>query len=69
MELLEAIYGCHDLGLGEDVLIWGGDVTGNFSVSSFYKLLSSQESDSFSWQSIWVPGVPMKVSFLSGRRL
>ena len=63
MDLLEVIYGVCEVGLGEDALIWTGEVKGDFSVSSFYKVLSGTGTESFPWQSIWVPGVPTKVSF------
>ena len=43
-------------------MIWTGEVKGDFSVSLFYNILSNKGGESFPWQSIWIPGIPTKVS-------
>ena len=63
MELMENIYNFKEVGTGEDGMVWCGEPKGIFSVSSFYKFLSSKDRPGFSWQSIWIPGVPTKVAF------
>ena len=50
-------------GEGDDQLVWRLTKFGVFDVHSFYKLLSSPNTDTFPWECIWRTKVPKRVSF------
>ena len=50
-------------GEGDDHLVWRLTKFGVFDLHSFYKLLSSPNTDEFPWECIWCAKVPKWVSF------
>ena len=59
----EFIYSSMSRGEGDDQLLWRLTKFGVFDVHSFYKLLSSPNTDTFPWECIWRTKVPKRVSF------
>ena len=47
----------------DDSIRWKPAPQKGFKVSSYYKVLSSQEDTYFPWKSIWKPKVPSRVAF------
>jgi len=63
LSFYERLYS-HPIQLGaEDMLVWGPSKRGQFEVKSFYKVLTSQESYSFPWKSIWHVNALSRVLF------
>ena len=47
----------------EDSMVWISAGNAKFSVSTYYRILSSHSSCVFPWKSIWKVKVPSKVAF------
>ena len=63
----EFIYSSMPRGEGDDQLVWRLTKSCVFYVRSFYKLLSSPNTDAFPWECIWRTKVPKWVSFFLWR--